>query len=62
MSDKTTSIAYENLNRRMFDGVGEYGIAQIKPVQFHGPCEFIGFNYAANATKRGRKGRTLLPG
>ena len=55
MSDKTTSIAYENLNRRIFNGVGEYGIPQIKPVQFHGPCEFIGFNYAANATKREEK-------
>ena len=46
MSDKSNSIAYENLNRRMFDGVGEYGIPQIYPETFEGECEFIGFNYA----------------
>lgn len=46
MSDKSNSIAYENLNRRMFDGVGEYGIPQIYPETFEWECEFIGFNYA----------------
>lgn len=46
MADKTNSIAYENLNRRMFDGVGEYGIPQIKPTVFTDGCEFVGFNYA----------------
>lgn len=46
MSNKETSMIYENLNRRIFDGVGKYGIPQIKPEIFEGKCEFIGFNYA----------------
>lgn len=46
MADKLTSMAYENLNRRIFDGVGEYDIPQIYPETFEGECEFIGFNYA----------------
>lgn len=46
MADKTNSIAYENLNRRLFDGAGEYGIPQIQPEIFEGECEFVGFNYA----------------
>ena len=46
MADKTNSIAYENLNRRMFDGAREYGIPQIEPEIFEGDCEFVGFNYA----------------
>lgn len=50
MSDKATSMAYENLNRRIFDGVGEYGIPQIYPDTFEGECEFIGFNYARGKT------------
>lgn len=27
---------YENLERRIFDGVGEYGIPQIEPVTYEG--------------------------
>ena len=50
MSDKATNMAYENLNRRIFDGVGEYGIPQIYPDTFEGECEFIGFNYARGKT------------
>lgn len=46
MADKSNSIAYENLNRRIFPGVGEYGIPQIKPTVFTDGCEFVGFNYA----------------
>lgn len=46
MANRETSIAYENLNRRIFSGVGEYGIPQIKPETFEGNCEFVGFNYA----------------
>lgn len=55
MSDKSNSIAYENLNRFVFDGVGEYGIPRIEPTHFEQSCEFIGFNYAANAKKREEK-------
>lgn len=46
MADKSNSIAYENLNRRIFGGVGKYGIPQIYPESFEGECEFVGFNYA----------------
>lgn len=37
---------YENLQKRIFDGSGEYGIAQIEPVSYDGGCDWIGFNYA----------------
>ena len=57
MSDKSNSTAYENLNRRLFDGVGEYGIPQIYPETFEGECEFIGFNYArGKVTHEDQKG------
>ena len=46
---------YENLEKRIFDGVGQYGIPKIEPTQFT-PCEFIGFNYAAGAKERAGKG------
>lgn len=46
MANRETSIAYENLNRRIFPGVGEYGIPRIKSELFEGNCEFVGFNYA----------------
>ena len=46
MANRETSIAYENLNRRIFNGVGEYDIPQIYPETFDGNCEFVGFNYA----------------
>ena len=46
MANRETSIAYENLNRRIFSGVGEYGIPQIEPVAYEGGCDWIGFNYA----------------
>ena len=47
---------YENLERRIFDGVGEYGIPQLELTHFNGDCEFIGFNYAAGAKDRANKG------
>lgn len=47
---------YENLQRRIFDGVGEYDIPQIKPITYDGNCEFIGFNYAKSEKNRGGKG------
>ncbi len=46
---------YENLERRIFDGVGVYGIPQIQPTQFK-QCDFIGFNYATNCKDRENKG------
>ena len=46
---------YENLERRIFDGVGEYGIPQLEPTLFDGDCQFIGFNYAASCKNRADK-------
>lgn len=46
MADKSNSIAYENLSRRLFVGVGEYDIPTLKPETFEEECEFVGFNYA----------------
>lgn len=46
---------YENLNKRIFKGVGLYEIPQIEATHFES-CEFIGFNYAAQAKKREEKG------
>lgn len=47
---------YDNLERRIFDGVGEYGIPQIKPTVITDGCEWIGFNYAKTAKDREKKG------
>lgn len=46
MANKESSIAYENLNSRIFPGVGEYGIPRLEAETFDGNCEFVGFNYA----------------
>ena len=46
MANKESSIAYENLNRRIFPGAGEYGIPRLEAETFDGNCEFVGFNYA----------------
>lgn len=40
------SRSYDNLERRIFDGVGEYDIPEISPVTYEGGCDWIGFNYA----------------
>lgn len=47
---------YENLERRIFDGVGEYGIPELEPTSYEIGCEFIGFNYAAGCKERTGKG------
>lgn len=47
---------YENLERRIFDGVGEYGIPQIAPVTYEGGCDWIGFNYAKSCKEPIGKG------
>lgn len=38
---------YENIQRVLFDGVGEYNIPVIEPIEFES-TDFIGFNYARN--------------
>lgn len=47
---------YENLERRIFDGVGQYGIPKLEPVQFIETCEFISFNYVGSCKECGGKG------
>ncbi len=47
---------YENLQRRIFPGVGEYGIPQIEPTPYEGGCKFIPFNYARTCKDRQNKG------
>lgn len=38
-----TKKTYENLEKMMFSGVGEYGIPEIMPEEYE-PCEWIGAN------------------
>lgn len=42
-----TQRNYENVQRMLFNGIGEYDIPQIESIQFNN-AEFIGFNYARN--------------
>lgn len=56
MSNYRNSRSYENLERRIFNGIGKYGIPQLKPTQVDDWCEFIGFNYAAQCKYRQDKG------
>ena len=56
MSNYRNNRNYENLERRIFDGVGEYDIPELKPTHFDGNCEFISFNCAANTKDREKKG------
>lgn len=46
---------YENIQNRLFDGVGEYRIPEIKPTQYES-CDFIGFNYAKDCKNPENKG------
>lgn len=56
MSNYRNRRNYENLERRIFDGVGEYGIPQIEPVAYEGGCDWIGFNYAKTCKEPEGKG------
>lgn len=51
-----TSRSYDNLERRIFDGVGEYVIPEISPVTYEGGCDWIGFNYAKSCKNPSEKG------
>ena len=46
---------YENQQKHIFDGVGQYGIPKIEPTSYK-ECEFIGFNYANTCKKPDGKG------
>lgn len=47
---------YENLQLRIFDGVGDYGIPQIEPCAYSGGIDWIGFNYANSCKDKSGKG------
>lgn len=56
MSNYRNCRNYENLERRIFDGVGEYDIPELQLTHFDSDCEFISFNYAASSKDRQNKG------
>lgn len=43
---------YENVQKCMFDGVGQYNVPAIAPEQYDGCSEWIGFNYAGKSIDR----------
>ena len=42
---------YENAQRAIYSGTGEYQIPEIEPTRYEG-CDWIGFNYAGTAKGR----------
>lgn len=50
------SCNYDNLERRIFEGVGEYGIPEIQSTPYEGGCDWIGFNYAKSCKEPAGKG------
>lgn len=47
---------YENLQKRIFDGIGQYGIPFIEPQSYNSECEWIPFNYVKSTKERENKG------
>ena len=56
MSNYRSKRNYENLERRMFEGMGKFGIPEIKATQFDENCSFIPFNQAKSEKARDQKG------
>lgn len=54
-----TNKTYDNLEKMIFSGVGEYGIPEIMPEEYE-PCEWIGFNYAASISGQTYNIRSML--
>lgn len=52
----TNTRNYENLNKMIFDGIGQYDIPYIEPVHFEGMPEFISFDICAKANDKENKG------
>lgn len=50
-----TKRNYENLTRRIFEGVGQFNIPELAPTQYEA-CEFIGFNHHRSCLERAEKG------
>ena len=49
-------LNFENLDKWHFDGVGKYGIPQIRPIKIGKVPEWIPYNYALSAKHPGTKG------
>lgn len=47
--------SYENLQHRIYEGVGEYGTPLLEATEFE-KCEFIGFNYCRTCKDKEGKG------
>lgn len=45
---------YENINKMLFEGTGQFGIPEILPATYEG-CEWIGFNYASSCKESDRR-------
>lgn len=56
MSNYRVSRNYENLQRNIFDGVGQYDIPAIDPIHIQDVPLFIGFNYAKGCINPGKRG------
>ncbi len=56
MNNARSKRNYENLEKRIYAGVGEYGIPELSPAEYQKGCEFIPFNYASKAKDREKKG------
>lgn len=56
MNEYKLNRNFENLERRLYPGVGHYGIPLINPINFEGDCNFIGFNLASGCKDRNEKG------
>ncbi|MBD5480843.1 MAG: DUF4417 domain-containing protein [Lachnospiraceae bacterium] len=56
MNSSRSKRNYENLEKRIYTGVGEYGIPELAPVAYEKDCEFIPFNYASSTKDREKKG------
>lgn len=56
MNNARSKRNYENLEKRIYAGVGEYGIPKLAPAEYQKGCEFIPFNYANKAKDRKKKG------
>lgn len=46
---------YENIQRAVYEGIGQYQIPEIMSVEYDG-CDWIGFNYANGVKDREKKG------
>lgn len=56
MSNYRSRRNYENLERRIFEGTGEFNIPKIEATQFKEICDFIPFNQAKNEKAKDQKG------